>query len=99
MPPLAGEALGKGAITVQFDDFLGRDTRRLMQIINILRNDCLDLSRANHFGQSAMRPARLCTCIEIIHSEFSLPRINTGRLARKILGKMNRLVYKPWTIR
>src|SRR5690348_8232437 len=98
-----GELIAPGAIetgrvrriAVQLDHLLGRNARSLMQVVDVLRNDCRSLARTMERRKGTMPPAGT-SCGKLgVHGEAPAPRLVTRLLARHELVEGNRPVLCP----
>lgn len=72
---LTGKAGRIGAIAVQLGEFFERNPRRLMQPIDVLRDNAGHDVITHQTGENFMTPARLGPSIKRVHREFATPRL------------------------
>ena len=91
----AVEAETVGRIAVQLDHMFRRDSRGLMKIIDILRDDCGDFAGVVQTGERAMPPPRPGVAELVSHGEAASPGLIARFLARQKLIEWNRLILGP----
>src|SRR5947209_473461 len=77
------QALGLGRVAVQLDDVAGRDPGRLVQIVDVLRDDGRHLAAPVETRQRAVPPARARLAETVLQREPAPP----GLLAHLLAGQ------------
>ena len=80
---------------MQFDDVFRGNSRGLMQIVDILRDDGRDLAGAVEARQRAMAAAGLCPAELLLHGEAAPPQLIARLLAVQELIEWDRPIPSP----
>src|SRR5205807_1765181 len=78
----ATDAAGVGRVAVQFDHVIGLEARRLMQIVDVLRDDAGNLAGSIERRKRAMPATGLGCCKRRFHRKAATP----GLVARFLAG-------------